>query len=419
MTKEDKELEKIERELKESEKYHRSLFNSMIEMAQVIEIIYDDKGKPVDSCYHDVNLAWERFSGKTREQIIGKCSTELFGIVPDKWLGIYDKVLKTEEPVYLEQYDSLHDKYFDIHTWKIMEKKVAVMIIDITERKKAEEKLKSYRDELELKVHERTVELDMLIGDLKRSNEELRQFAYVASHDLQEPLRTVASFTQLLERRYKEQLDSDADEFIDYIMEAVNRMQQLINDLLEFSRVTSKEREFEPVDVNEVLNTVLSNLKISIDENNVEVIYDNLPHIMADSSQLVQLFQNLIGNAIKFRKLDELPKIHISAEKDEDKKEYVFSVQDNGIGMEPQYAERIFTIFQRLHTREEYSGTGIGLAIAKRIVDCHNCRIWVKSSLGKGSTFYFTIPLNLVENGKIESNIKKIINFRTLNQEDI
>ena len=161
---------------------------------------------------------------------------------------------------------------------------------------------------------------------------------------------------------------------MEYIVEAAKRMQQLINDLLEYSRVTTKGKEFEPVDVNEVLNTVLSNLKISIDEDNVEIIYDNLPTVTADSSQLVQLFQNLIGNAIKFRKPDKPPIINVSAHKDEEKNEYIFSVQDNGIGMEPQYAERIFVIFQRLHTRDVYSGTGIGLSIAKRIVERHGGR---------------------------------------------
>lgn len=274
-----------------------------------------------------------------------------------------------------------------------------VLIDDISERKKLEEELINSRNNLELKVQERTAELDVLIDELKHSNQELQQFAYVTSHDLQEPLRTVASFTQLLERRYKGQLDSDADEFMDYIVEAAKRMQRLILDLLEYSRVTSKGKEFELVDVNEVLNTVLSNLKIGIDEDNVEIFYENLPTVMADSSQLVQLFQNLIGNAIKFRKPDEPPRIHVLAHKDEDKNEYVFSIQDKGIGMEPQYAERIFTIFQRLHTREEYSGTGIGLSVAKKIVERHGGHIWVESELGKGSTFYFTIPIEPTQMG--------------------
>ncbi|MGZ7120297.1 MAG: sensor histidine kinase, partial [Methanobacterium sp.] len=240
-------------------------------------------------------------------------------------------------------------------------------------------------------VQERTAELDVLIDELKRSNQELQQFAYVSSHDLQEPLRTIASFTQLLERRYKGQLDNDADESMGYIVDAAKRMQTLINDLLQYSRVTTKGKEFRSVDVNEVLDTVFSNLKTNIDENNAEITVDNLPIVIADGSQLVQLFQNLIGNAIKFKKPDEPPKIHISAHKEDN--EYLFSVSDNGIGMESQYAERIFVIFQRLHTIDEYKGTGVGLSIAKKIVERHGGRIWVESELGEGSTFYFTLPI--------------------------
>ncbi|MGZ7068994.1 MAG: ATP-binding protein, partial [Methanobacterium sp.] len=245
---------------------------------------------------------------------------------------------------------------------------------------------------LELKVQERTAELDMVINELKRSNEELQQFAYVSSHDLQEPLRTISSFTQLLQRRYKDKLDDDADEFIEYIVDAAKRMQQLINDLLEYSRVTTKEKEFKTVNINEILDIVLSNLKISIDEDNVEIIYDELPNVTADELQLVQLFQNLIGNAIKFRKVDEPPKIHIYCHKDKEKNEYVFNVNDNGIGIEKQYLERIFVIFQRLHTIDVYKGNGIGLSVAKKIVERHGGHMWVESEFGVGSSFYFTLP---------------------------
>jgi PAS domain S-box-containing protein len=246
---------------------------------------------------------------------------------------------------------------------------------DITELKKAEEKLKE------------------AISELERSNEELQQFAYVSSHDLQEPLRTIASFTQLLERRYKGQLDIDADEFMEYIVDATKRMQQLIKDLLEYSRVATSGEEFQQVDTEEVLGNVLSNLKSSIIKNNAEITHDRLPTVTADKTQLTQLFQNLIGNAIKFKKPNEPPRIHISARKDEERGEYLFSVSDNGIGMESQYMERIFVIFQRLHTRDVYKGTGIGLSIVKRIVERHGGRIWVESALGVGSNFYFTIPI--------------------------
>ena len=246
---------------------------------------------------------------------------------------------------------------------------------DITERKKTEEQLKE------------------AINELERSNKELRQFAYVSSHDLQEPLRTIASFTQLMERRYGGQLDSDADEFMGYIVEASIRMKQQIQDLLDYSRVATKGEEFQLVNTNEVLNKIIKSLHTVIMESDAEIIYDDLPNVMGDAGQLQRVFLNLISNAIKFRKREEPLKINISAYKSEDGKEYVFSVQDNGIGIEEQYFERIFTIFQRLHTRDVYKGTGIGLSIIKRIVEGHGGHIWVESSFGVGSTFYFTISI--------------------------
>lgn len=243
-----------------------------------------------------------------------------------------------------------------------------VAVVDITEQKKLEK-------------------------ELKRSNEELKQFAYVASHDLQEPLRTIASFTQLLARRYEGKIDKDADEFIEYIIEASVRMKQQIEDLLEFSRVMTRGGEFKKFNVKDILSEEISSLKTLIDENNAQITCDSLPELYADPRQISRLFQNLITNSIKFKKPNEPPKIHISCKKDEKDNKYVFSVSDNGIGMEPQYTDRIFTIFQRLHTRDKYGGTGIGLAVAKKIVERHGGHIWVESELNKGSTFYFTIPL--------------------------
>ncbi len=246
---------------------------------------------------------------------------------------------------------------------------------DITERKNAEK------------------ERETLIKELERSNQELQQFAYIASHDLQEPLRTISSFTQLLARRYKGQLDNDADEFIGFIVDGTSRMQAMIKDLLQYSRVQTRGEEFKPTDVQNALDQALFNLKVTIEENNAEITHDKLPTVIADEKQLVQLFQNLISNAIKFKKPDEPPMIHISSKKDEENMEYIFGVSDNGIGMEQQYAGRIFELFQRLHTRDEYKGTGIGLAVAKKIVERHGGRIWVESEPGVGSTFYFTIPI--------------------------
>lgn len=284
------------------------------------------------------------------------------------------------------------------------------IVRDITERKQAEEKIQQLNESLERKVRERTAQLSAsntqlqkeiaerkdaerqlqeLAENLKRSNQELEQFAYVASHDLQEPLRAVTSYTQLLSQRYQGNLDAKADKWVAYIVDGATRMQQLIIDLLAYSRVGTKGKEFKLTDGKAVVRQTLANLQVAIAEKGAAVTHDPLPAIMADAGQLVQLLQNLVGNAIKFCGSD-VPHVHISAvQKDAD---WVFAVRDNGIGISPEYAERIFLIFQRLHSRREYAGTGIGLAICKRIVERHGGRIWVESQLGEGATFYFTIP---------------------------
>ena len=300
--------------------------------------------------------------------------------------------------------------------------KIVCVEQDITERKEIEHALWEAKNELESTVKRRTKELNQtnkllqnelderkvteeklkesekelksMIEELKRSNDELQQFAYITSHDLQEPLRTISSFTQLIERRYKGQMDSNADEFIEYIVDATKRMQELIKDLLEYSRVTTQGKEFKLVNTEEILQKTISNLHAAIEENNAEISYEKLPEVMADSRQIGQLFQNLISNAIKFRKKDKKPKISVSASENES--EYIFSVSDNGIGIEKEYFDRIFTIFQRLHTREEYQGTGIGLSISKKIVERHGGRIWVESEPDNGSTFYFALPVKQV-----------------------
>ena len=242
--------------------------------------------------------------------------------------------------------------------------------IDISARKQAESKLQKIMD------------------DLKRSNEELEQFAYVASHDLQEPLRMVSSYVQLLEKRYRDKLDTDAIDFINFAVDGSRRMQNLINDLLSYSRVGSRGKPFQPVDSSAIYNAAVNNLQIAIRENEAYIEHGELPRVTADEGQMVQVFQNLIGNAIKFHGKDSP---HVIVNADRVNGNWIFSVKDNGIGISRQFFDRIFMVFQRLHGNE-YPGTGIGLSIARKIIKRHGGQIWVESELDKGSTFYFSIP---------------------------
>ena len=325
----------------------------------------------------DVNKATEDVTGCSREELIGSDFSDYFtepeqaragyqkvfteGLVKDYPLAIRSKSGRITEvlynaTVYLNPQGEIQG--------------VFAAARDITERKAMENEIK------------------LAMEKLQQSNAELEQFAYVASHDLQEPLRMVASYVQLIERRYKGKLDSDADEFIGYAVDGANRMRGLIDDLLTYSRVARLGKPFEPTDLESTLEIVLLNLKASIAENKAVVTHDKLPTVMADGGQLVQLFQNLIGNGIKFHG-DQAPLVHVSVQvRDTD---YLFSVRDNGIGIAPEYYDRLFKIFQRLHTREEYPGSGIGLAVCKRIVERHGGRIWIESQVGKGSTIYFTL----------------------------
>jgi PAS domain S-box-containing protein len=270
--------------------------------------------------------------------------------------------------------DGTRTPYFFTGQQVVVADKVCLigMGIDITERKLAEDALQK-----------RTAEL-------ARSNADLEQFAYVASHDLQEPLRAVASYTQLLARRYQHRLDGDAHRFIDRTTAAVSRMQALIRDLLAYSRVGTRGEVFGPTDCEGVLREALENLQAAVAETDATITHDRLPVIAADALQLRQLLQNLIGNALKFRG-ERPPAVHVSARRVD--RMWRFGVRDNGIGIEPEYAERIFVIFQRLHSRRTYPGTGVGLAICKKIVERHGGRIWVESRLGEGTTFCFELPV--------------------------
>jgi len=238
-------------------------------------------------------------------------------------------------------------------------------------------------------------------AELARSNAELEQFAYIASHDLQEPLRNISSFVQLLARRYQGRLDSDADEFIQFAVDGVARMEEMIKGILAYSRVETHGKDFKAVGCADVLQKTLKNLALSIEESQAEILSNPLPVVRGDEAQLIQLFQNLIGNALKFRR-EESPRVNITVRsraaakghtaKDGSSEVWLFSIEDNGIGIERNYCEQIFSMFRRLHSPEVYSGTGIGLAICRKIVERHNGEIWVESTRGEGATFYFTLP---------------------------
>lgn len=241
---------------------------------------------------------------------------------------------------------------------------------DITERKRFEETLAKKADEL------------------ARSNADLEQFAYIASHDLQEPLRMIAGFTELLARRYQGKLGEDADEFISYVVSGTNHMKDLINALLDYSRVGTKGKPFAPVDCRAACDHAMGHLALAIAEHGAAIEVGPLPIVMGDEIQVIQLFQNLIGNAVKFHG-PEPPRVAVSAQKHNG--EWIFAVRDNGIGIDPRYFDRIFTIFQQVHGKKEYPGTGIGLAVCKKIVERHGGRMWVESEDGKGTTFFFTL----------------------------
>jgi chemotaxis family two-component system sensor kinase Cph1 len=367
-------------ELISANEYNRSLIEASLD--PLVTIGPDGK-------ITDVNHSTEKFTGRTRNELIGTDFSDYF-TEPKKAKEGYQKVFK--EGFVLDY--PLEIKNKNEHTTSVLYNAsvyknefnevtgVFAAARDITGIKKAEKKLRKYQDTLEKKVKERT-------KALAQSNKELEEFAYVASHDLKEPLRMITSFLQLLERRYKDQLDQDANEFIEFAVEGAKRMDMMINDLLDYSKIGNQEREFEYLQSEKLLETVLMNLKSAIDNSNTIVTHDPLPLIFANDQMMIQLFQNLISNSIKYRG-EKNPKIHISVDNVND--EYIFAVKDNGIGIDQKHLERIFTIFKRLHTREEYEGNGIGLAIVQKIVQKHHGKIWAKSEFGKGTTFYFTLP---------------------------
>jgi PAS domain S-box-containing protein len=363
-----------ETHLRQQEEFLKSIYDGTEQAIFVVDVNADR-----ELHYASFNPVSEKFAGVTNDQIQGKTPEEAFGEEFGSNLRQnYERSMQAAVSItYEEQLNFPTHSIWTLTTLVPLcnEQDQIYRIIgtatDITDRKQAELELQSQKQ------------------DLARSNAELQQFAYVASHDLQEPLRMITSYLELLERRYKGQLDEKADKFIAYAVDGATRMQILINDLLSYSRVGTTGKDWASVDCEKIVQNVLSNLHLSIAQSYAIITHDVLPKVHADSSQMTQLFQNLISNAIKFHG-EEIPQIHIGVESNHGN--WLFSVQDNGIGMEVQYLERIFIIFQRLHSKTEYPGTGIGLAVCKKIVERHGGNLRVESQPGQGSTFYFTIP---------------------------
>jgi PAS domain S-box-containing protein len=364
------ERKRVEESLRVANAYNRSLLEASLDPLVTI----GPSGKITD-----VNAAVEVVTGRARADLIGSDFCNYF-TEPEKaragYLQVFSEGLVQDYALELRHDDGhITSVLYNASVYRDEAGKVVGVFAaarDITERKRAEEKIKGYME------------------DLRRSNQELEHFAYVASHDLQEPLRTVSSFSQLLGERYRGRLDADADDFIAFIVDGAARMQTLINDLLTFSRVGTRGSPFAPVAGGEILQAALGNLDAAIADSGAIITHDPLPTVLADPTQMTQLFQNLCGNAIKFRRPGQTPQIHVSAARQDGA--WQFNVRDNGVGIDPKYFDRIFIIFQRLHGREEYPGTGIGLAICKKIVERHGGRIWVESEPGNGSTFHFTLP---------------------------
>ncbi|MCX5684416.1 MAG: ATP-binding protein [Planctomycetota bacterium] len=336
----------------------------------------------------DVNLATEEVTGVARTRLVGTDFSDYF-TEPDRaragYHAVLDRGLVLDYPLAIRHTSGrITDVLYNATVYRNEAGEIQGVFAaarDVTARKKAEEELARHREHLEELVKQRT-------GELARSNQDLEQFAYVASHDLQEPLRIVTGYIQLLERRYKDRLDKDANDFIAFAVDGVTRMQRLIQDLLTYSRLGTRGHEMTQTDCEKALSSALANLRLAINESGAVITHEALPTLTADEPQLIQLLQNLIGNAIKF-KGGRRPEIHISACPADGRT--LFAVQDNGIGIDVPYLERIFIIFQRLHGQQEYPGTGIGLALCKRIVERHGGRIWVESKVGEGSIFYFTL----------------------------
>jgi PAS domain S-box-containing protein len=371
--------------MEESEERYRTLFDTMTEGFALMEIITDPDGRPCDSRFLDVNPAFERLTGLKGEDLIGKPVLEVLPGIESQWIEKCGSVALTGEPLHIENYTAALGRWFEASAYRSAPGKFALLLNDITERKQAEEDLRRSRDELELRVQERTIELE-------RKNQELQEFAFMASHDLREPLRKVQTFGKILEARSADHLDELERDYISRMSGAATRMQELLDALLNYSRIETQRHDLVPVRLEHILEAVMTDLEISVRKIGADVEIGLLPKIQGDPHQWRQLFQNLIANAVKYHRSEVKTVIRIYGE--ETSTAAQLFVEDNGIGFDEKYLDKIFQPFQRLHGRHEYPGVGIGLAICKKIMERHRGTITARSKPGKGSTFIVTLPVD-------------------------
>jgi len=385
----EEEKERMAERLAESERRYRSLFESMSEGFVLFRVLRDEKGNPADFQYLEMNPAWERLIRLSRKEAAGKLASE---VLPDAmtWdVVLARNVLGSPNAFKIERYSRWAGKWLEYCAYSPGQDLMAVLFTDITERKRAEEALRAARDELEMRVRKRTAELE-------RRNRELQDFAFVASHDLREPIRKIQTLGDLLMLKGADHLNEMETDYINRMSSAANRMQQLLDALLRYSRIQNKKKDFEPVRLEDIAKKAAGDLDVSVRQIGARIEIGRLPSIMGNPYQLLQLFQNLIGNAAKYSRPDVKPFIRVYAE--EHGGVCDIFVEDNGIGFDEKYLDKIFQPFQRLHAKHEYSGTGIGLSICKKIVESHGGTIIARSTPGKGSTFIVTLPLRGADN---------------------
>jgi PAS domain S-box-containing protein len=372
---------KVKETRREGEERFRLLFDHMLDGFVYYRVLLDENGQAVGTRFLEINAAFERLTGLKREDVIGKNIQALpEGGGDFDWVEVYSKVVASGgEGVTYEQYVVPLHKWFTISAYSPRKGYLATIFKDITQRKQAKETLTRQAREL------------------ARSNAELERFAYVAAHHLQEPLITIGNYAQFLARRYGDRLDADADQFIHFLVDAAAHLKHLLRDLLAYSELDRWGDAFEMTSAEAVLKEVLARVEKTVEASQAVVTHDPLPVVTADARRLGKVFEHLIDNALKFHGRAP-PQVHVSASSCETQEgaigegAWCFSVRDNGIGIAPEYTGRIFQVFERLHSREAYPGTGIGLATCKKIVESHGGRMWVESEPGQGATFYFTIP---------------------------